>query len=264
MKSTKKALLMSALSLLLCCSMLIGTTFAWFTDEVKSGNNIIAAGNLDIELYHSDSAVKNEKVNGGTKLFDDVSSQLWEPGAVAYEVLTVVNEGTLALKYNLAFHALNATVVNGKSLANVLKIAVVDASKLTSREAAIAAGAGEWTALNSFDLPGVLEAEESETYGIVIYWEPSSNDNDFNMNNENQGKILSVFYNVFHIEDIFIKESLDTIMHSVDFLYAGILSSFNSTCQARIDNCGRSTGLPNNNVPFYTHILSSSYYAKDC
>ena len=192
MKSTKKALLMSALSLLLCCSMLIGTTFAWFTDEVKSGNNIIAAGNLDIELYHSDSAVKNEKVNGGTKLFDDVSSQLWEPGAVAYEVLTVVNEGTLALKYNLAFHALNATVVNGKSLANVLKIAVVDASKLTSREAAIAAGAGEWTALNSFDLPGVLEAEESETYGIVIYWEPSSNDNDFNMNNENQGKILSV------------------------------------------------------------------------
>ena len=49
-KTTKKALLMSALSLLLCFSMLIGTTFAWFTDEVKSGKNQIMAGNLDIEL----------------------------------------------------------------------------------------------------------------------------------------------------------------------------------------------------------------------
>ena len=192
-KSTKKALISSALCLLLCMSMLIGTTFAWFTDEVKSGTNIIAAGNLDIELYHSDKAVKNEKVNSGTKLFDDVMPSLWEPGAVAYEVLTVANEGTLALKYNLAFHALNATEVNGKTLADALKVAVVDETKLTDRESAIAAGneAG-WSNLASFDLPGTLAAEASETYGIVIYWLPTANDNDFNMNNENQGKTLSV------------------------------------------------------------------------
>jgi len=192
-KGTKRALLTSVLSLLLCCSMLIGTTFAWFTDEVKSGTNIIAAGNLDIELYHSDKAVKDEKVNGGTKLFDDVMSSLWEPGAVAYEVLTVVNEGTLALKYNLAFHAQNATIVNGKSLADALKVAVVDEAELTDRESAIAAGneAG-WNNLASFDLPGTLAAEASETYGIVIYWLPTANDNDFNMNNENQGKTLSI------------------------------------------------------------------------
>lgn len=191
-KSTKKALISSALCLLLCLSMLVGTTFAWFTDEVKSGTNIIAAGNLDIELYHSDKAVKNEKVNGGTKLFDDVYPSLWEPGAVAYEVLTVKNEGTLALKYNLAFHALNATVVNGKSLADVLKVAVVDEAELTDRESAITAGAGKWQKLASFDLPETLAAGESDTYGIVIYWEPSANDNDFNMNNENQGKTLSI------------------------------------------------------------------------
>ena len=56
-KSTKRALLTSALSLLLCVSMLVGTTFAWFTDEVKSGTNIIAAGNLDVELTHTNKAV---------------------------------------------------------------------------------------------------------------------------------------------------------------------------------------------------------------
>ena len=49
-KSTKRTLLSSVLSLVLCMAMLIGTTFAWFTDSVTSGNNIIKSGNLVIEL----------------------------------------------------------------------------------------------------------------------------------------------------------------------------------------------------------------------
>ena len=48
--TTRNALVMSVLSMLLCVSMLVGTTFAWFTDEVVTGMNTIAAGNLDIEL----------------------------------------------------------------------------------------------------------------------------------------------------------------------------------------------------------------------
>ena len=47
---TRSALLTSVLSLLLCVSMLVGTTFAWFTDTVVSGVNTIASGNLDVEL----------------------------------------------------------------------------------------------------------------------------------------------------------------------------------------------------------------------
>ena len=191
-KNTRRALLMSIISLMLCCSMLIGTTFAWFTDEVVSGTNQILAGNLDVELYHSDKAVRNEKVTTTTKLFDDVTPDLWEPGAVAYEVLTVANEGTLAMKYNLAVLFENATVVNGKTLADALKVAVVDADELTSREAAIAAGAGLWQDFASFNLTGTLEAGKTATYGVVIYWEPTDNDNIFNMNNENKGKTLSI------------------------------------------------------------------------
>ena len=39
-KSTKRALLLSALSLLMCVSMLIGSTFAWFTDSVTSSGMV--------------------------------------------------------------------------------------------------------------------------------------------------------------------------------------------------------------------------------
>ncbi len=186
--NTKKALLMSALSLLLCVSMLVGTTFAWFTDEVKSGTNIIAAGNLDVELTHTDKAATDEKVDGNIILFDDV--KLWEPGAVAYEKLTVSNVGSLALKYNLAINIAKASgvLVNNKvyTLADVLKVAVVDANELDSRENAIKAGEGKWKPLTSWFENGNLYPEEgrnTDTYGIVIYWEPSENDNIFNMNN---------------------------------------------------------------------------------
>ena len=52
-KNTKRALLASVLSMMLCLAMLIGSTFAWFTDSVTSGKNTIVAGNLDVELNWS-------------------------------------------------------------------------------------------------------------------------------------------------------------------------------------------------------------------
>ena len=54
MKSVKRNLFTSAIALLLCVSMLVGTTFAWFTDSVTTGKNIIQSGNLDIEMYWTD------------------------------------------------------------------------------------------------------------------------------------------------------------------------------------------------------------------
>lgn len=53
-KSTKRALMSSILAMLVCVAMLVGSTFAWFTDSVTSGRNQIVAGNLDVELYHGD------------------------------------------------------------------------------------------------------------------------------------------------------------------------------------------------------------------
>ena len=120
----RNALFTSIISLLLCVSMLVGTTFAWFTDSVVSGTNVIASGNLDVALYHSNKADKGEAVTSETILFDDV--KLWEPGAVAYENFVIANEGTLALKYQMTLNALNATETSeGKTLSDVLQVAVV-------------------------------------------------------------------------------------------------------------------------------------------
>ena len=53
-KSTKRSLLFSVLALILCCSLLAGTTLAWFTDTASSGVNKIQAGNLDMALEMKD------------------------------------------------------------------------------------------------------------------------------------------------------------------------------------------------------------------
>ena len=184
MKNTKKALFTSALCLLLCFSMLIGTTFAWFTDEVTTGMNIIAAGNLDVELL-----ADGVEVDSSTKLFDDVV--LWEPGAVAYENLKVVNEGTLALKYRLKLNFGKENVFNGHKLSEVLKIAIIDKvadnatrqDVLKAAKEAVAADKG-LGALSNFYVNGtLLPGASSDEKTVVIFWEPTDHDNDYNVNN---------------------------------------------------------------------------------
>ena len=99
-KSTKKALLMSVISLLACVSMLIGSTFAWFTDSVTSAGNKIQAGTLQIDL---------EMLEGGNwvSIKDDpqpiFNYDLWEPGYTDATVLKIVNEGSLALRWVAKF-----------------------------------------------------------------------------------------------------------------------------------------------------------------
>ena len=104
-KSTKKALLLSAVSLFLCFAMLLGTTFAWFTDSVTSANNIIKSGNLDIELeyWKGDAWVD---VAGKS---DVLTNLLWEPGVTEVAYLRVANAGSLALKYQLGINIVSET-----------------------------------------------------------------------------------------------------------------------------------------------------------
>lgn len=101
-KSTKRALLTSALALLMCVSMLIGSTFAWFTDSVTSGRNKIVSGNLDVVLEYKtpDSQDEWKEVTSDTVLFGEKG--LWEPGHTEVVALRIRNAGTLALKYDLA------------------------------------------------------------------------------------------------------------------------------------------------------------------
>ena len=107
---TKKALIMSVLSMVLCIAMLIGMTFAWFTDTASTGVNKIQAGNLQVELQYNDNGTwkdaEGKTLNFLQKQADGTVAQgtniLWEPGCT-YELpeLRVVNKGNLALKYKI-------------------------------------------------------------------------------------------------------------------------------------------------------------------
>ena len=109
-KATKRALLMSMLSMLLCVAMLIGSTFAWFTDSVTSGRNQIVAGNLDVELEYApkdaarttEGAIEDTAWKTVESVTDLLGGALWEPGHTEYVYLRVRNNGSLALKYSLA------------------------------------------------------------------------------------------------------------------------------------------------------------------
>lgn len=108
-KSTKRALLLSALSLLMCVAMLIGSTFAWFTDSVTSAGNTIQSGNLDVDLVdESGKSLEGEVIEFVTADSRAQDQILWEPGCTyETEPVYVVNNGNLALKYQIVINGIN-------------------------------------------------------------------------------------------------------------------------------------------------------------
>ena len=116
-KSTKRALFTSALAMLMCVAMLIGTTFAWFTDTASTAVNKIQAGNLDVALEMNTGTTAEPNcvsAEGKTLEFKKAAGAaedeavLWEPGCT-YELpeLRVVNNGNLALKYKVIITGIN-------------------------------------------------------------------------------------------------------------------------------------------------------------
>ncbi len=100
--STKQAFFSSVLALILCISMLLGTTFAWFTATVTGAGNIIMSGNLKIDMqwaesYDGENTVWNDAEGANAKPVFDYDN--WEPGYTEVRYIKVSNEGSLAFKY---------------------------------------------------------------------------------------------------------------------------------------------------------------------
>ena len=100
---TKHALLMSVISIILCMTMLVGSTFAWFTDQASTEVNSIVSGNLDITLEMQDETGAWVDAEGTVLNFIDMDdNDLWEPGCTySLPKLRVSNDGDLAVKYEL-------------------------------------------------------------------------------------------------------------------------------------------------------------------
>ena len=163
-RTTKRSLLKSALALLLCFAMLLGSTFAWFTDVVKSGGNKIVSGTLkvDLELLDKDTNEWNSIKEDEDPLF---SNMTWEPGFTDVKVLKVENEGNLALKWKAVFVSENEL----SELANVIDVYVLPYGVLTDALAEAQVAYPTDRALPGYQRVGTLaefvETIEQTTYG---------------------------------------------------------------------------------------------------
>ncbi len=121
-KSTKRALLGSVMAMVLCMAMLVGATFAWFTDTASTNVNKIQAGNLDVVLEMQNADGKWVSAEGKTLDFVKAADAkgeaiLWEPGCT-YELpaLRIRNNGNLALKYKVIITGINGSAKLNKAI----------------------------------------------------------------------------------------------------------------------------------------------------
>ena len=177
-RATKRALLTSIMALVMCVVMLVGTTFAWFTDTASTGVNKIQAGNLDVKLMYSTDMQTWTEATEQTKLFDD--NALWEPGYTQVVYLKVVNAGNLALKYEVSTNSYD--MERGKNAAGelfyidkFLRIGTATTENaFNGRSDAIAAIAGSEKNMGKemqiSDDWAVLDPKaESKPFAVVIY-----------------------------------------------------------------------------------------------
>ena len=137
-KSTKRALLGSVMAMVLCLAMLVGATFAWFTDTASTGVNKIQAGNLDVQLVDENGNSLEGKTLEFKKAANAAEGEtvLWEPGCT-YELpaVYVKNNGNLALKYKVTITGINGSA----KLNDVIDWTINDAD--LSADHSLAAGA---------------------------------------------------------------------------------------------------------------------------
>ena len=188
--TTKRSLLASLLALVMCVTMLVGTTFAWFTDSASTSVNKIEAGRLQVDIVKAESTDKSLKdqtlrwiVNG--KVSD--SNVLWEPGAIFMtEGFKIKSTGNLALKYKLALNG----VTGDNELLKVIKFSVV---KADGTEVDLESFEGHLTPNALSDalyIKGAMDENASNHYqgmtlegiGLTVYAAQDTVENDSNDN----------------------------------------------------------------------------------
>lgn len=205
-KSTKRALLMSALALLMCVSMLVGSTFAWFTDSVTTAGNTIQSGTLKVDLVDKEGKSLAGEV---LEFVDQDENDLWEPGCTyTLEEVYVENKGNLALKYTIA---INGITGDAKLLEAIEWTIKVDGVTTNLED------------LNGFLLPN------TKTGAIVLTGHMKEE-----AGNEYQGlTVEGISISVFATQDTVEKDSFDemyddiTLVASADALKAAIAEGKN-------------------------------------
>ena len=175
-RQTKRALLTSVMALVMCVVMLLGTTFAWFTDTARTSVNKIEAGNLDVELLDASDQPLAENVPLKWET-QDTGDVLWEPNCTYnLEQFKIKNAGNLALKYKVILTAADISAKNGKTLLDVIDWTIkLNNTVLNVTSEQIKADLGGGIAIIT-DQP--LKAGEVETISITGHMKAEA-DNDY-------------------------------------------------------------------------------------
>lgn len=174
-KNTKKALVFSCLSVVLCLTMLIGSTFAWFTDNASTNVNTIQAGTLDIALEMLDGTNWVDaagKTLGFVKAADapDNEEVLWEPGCTyELEQLRVKNNGNLALKFKVIINTIGDDE-DAQKLAEVLDVLLGDTKVGTLADMMTASATDPDGFIHGTLLAGIT----SEPYAISLHMQETA------------------------------------------------------------------------------------------
>ena len=209
------------MALVMCVVMLVGTTFAWFTDTASTGVNKIQAGNLDIELAYKNSTTSGEfkKADKSTPVFDN--NALWEPGHVEYVVLKIRNAGSLALKYKLGINIAGetgSTNVYGDSfkLSDSIKFAVIDGDKSTlGRDDLVAAATDSklikdgYTSVDTPLYPAGTEGKDAEKTVTLVVWMPTGVGNEANHKTGVDAPTIDLGIKVDATQYTYEKDSID-------------------------------------------------------
>ena len=176
-RATKRALLTSVMALVMCVVMLVGTTFAWFTDTASTGVNKIVAGNLKVDIVGADSENHIEKLNF-TKVAGAPAGEqlLWEPGCrYLTEGFRIANNGNLALKWKAEINKDNIvdgkvvdTAKDGVSLLDVIDFYVVTSTDENAEAVAIESFKGNLeankTSEDVYYIKGVMKTSAGNDY----------------------------------------------------------------------------------------------------
>ena len=169
MKSKKSALLLSFTSLLICFAMLVGSTFAWFTDTATTGVNRIQAGTLKIKLVNKEDEDltgktirwRRKDASGRMETIDENGLPLWEPGATyRMEPFYICNEGNLALKYKVQVNGFTGDT----KLLDVLEFSAVLTGATVKQEDEIVNSLEELAAYEGYLLPATGSDTDGSSY----------------------------------------------------------------------------------------------------
>ena len=108
-KNYKKiALCLSLVLVAIWCILGTGASLAWFVDTDEEVKNVFHFAEFDLEVSHRTEDGSWEKVEQGTKIFDDEA--LYEPGYVQTVYLKIENKGTVPFDFKTAVSVTDYTV----------------------------------------------------------------------------------------------------------------------------------------------------------